>query len=152
MELAFVLIEMEDVQSKEGEETMTTLQLEAIEKDLRQKVFCILEARQAALQEGREREDSKPTTQQSLVLPTIEEQPEKAVAQFDLKQPSSPPPEFSLAPSKKMHDLERQLEEMQTANQALRKELARKDSQLEEFVRAEDGKKQNNPTGSIPCQ
>jgi len=151
MELAFVLIEMEDIQSKKEEDSMTSLQLEAIEKDLRQKVFCILEARQAALQQ-QDQQDSKPGAQQSLLLPTIEEQPKKAVAQFDLKQPPSPPPKFSLAPSKKMHDLERQLEEMQTANQALRKELARKDSQLEEFVRAEDGKKQNNPTGSIPCQ
>jgi len=145
MELAFVLIEIEDIQNKQ-EDTMTSLKLEAIEKDLRQKVFCILEARQTALQQ---QQNSKPATQQSLLLPTIEEQP-KAVAQSDLKQPPSPHPKLPLTPSKKMHDLEQQLMEMQTANQALQKELAQKDSQLHEFV--DEGKRQNTAIDSVPSQ
>eukprot|EP00526_Cylindrotheca_closterium_P017345 CAMPEP_0113651160 /NCGR_PEP_ID=MMETSP0017_2-20120614/27260_1 /TAXON_ID=2856 /ORGANISM="Cylindrotheca closterium" /LENGTH=312 /DNA_ID=CAMNT_0000563793 /DNA_START=63 /DNA_END=999 /DNA_ORIENTATION=- /assembly_acc=CAM_ASM_000147 len=161
MELAYVMIEMEDVEHKHHKpigdlpssagSSMTTEQLEALEKDLRLKIFDILEARQRALQK-----DQKPAAamQQSLSLPTIEEQP-KTAASPQLKQPPSPPPKLSLAPSsssnnknKNMQDLEQQLLEMQNANKALKQQLAQKDVQLNEFSELEKQALQNKKVSS----
>ncbi|CAJ1967440.1 unnamed protein product [Cylindrotheca closterium] len=174
MELAFVMIEMEDLQHKHNKPigdvpagdaaasptasptastvsypSMTAEQLEALEKDLRLKMFDILEARQRALDVDHKKFNSKPVAQPPLALPTIEEQPKLTAASYldqQVKEPPSPPPKLSLPPSastKKLVVLEQQLLEMQNANKALKQELAHKDVQLNEFQELDKQVQQN---------
>ena len=106
MELAFVMIEIEDIQAKEDskpigdvvasppqESRMTEEQLNVLEKELRHRVFDILEARQKELEK-----QQGSIQHRALVLPTIDEQPDVDDKSSSLKEPPSPPPKLSLTP------------------------------------------------------
>jgi len=146
MELAFVMIEIEDIQAggdvvgdikegaKEGK-TRTAEELEALEKELRLRIFDILEARQRELAK---QDPTLPTIAEKANLETPPSTPAVATSKEEsiLKTtPSKPAVAIkeeteAKSPEQKMQDLEQQLFAMQTANKALKQELMEKDSQL----------------------
>lgn len=169
MELAFVMVEMENISNandkkKSSGDASTAEQLEAVEKELRHKIFDILDARQQTLQKQQEESEAASKIQKDLSLPTIEEQEPKAGLEtatpaaspklkLNLKQPPSPPPKISLTQSsalstKKVLDLEQQLLELQNANKVLKQELVHKDVQLNEFQEFEKQSQQNKITST----
>lgn len=123
MELAYVMIEMEELssnQQKDGIVSQDQEKLEKMEHNLRHKIFKILERKQRAVKED-------DNTMSLLQLPTIEEQPTQV--QHDL--------------------LQQQVTELREENAALKKELLRKDAEIQIFQRKEQ---QHDEVSKLRCQ